>query len=124
MSRFIHHDRVSSDWMDEDDGFDLIETRDGFHVYRQDRVEETYDTLDEATEAMHRLLQEADDGHTAEEREKLAAAREAKQIKAEAREIADLTAVMINARRAKFPATRYAAQGLLEEVIEILKARV
>jgi hypothetical protein len=124
LRKFIHHDRASSDWMAEDEGFDVIETEDGFHVYDRDRLEETYDTLDEATEAMHRLLEEADAAHTEEERKKLAAAREAKALKVEAAEIANITSIIINQRRLKFPATTYAAQALLEEVIAQLQWRV
>jgi hypothetical protein len=124
LRKFIHHDRASSDWMAEDEGFDVIETEDGFHVYDRDRMEETYDTLEEATEAMHRLLEEADATHTEEERKQIAAARERKRIKIVAEEIASLACFNINQRRAEFPATRYAAQALLEETIEILKARV
>jgi hypothetical protein len=123
MSKFIHHDRATSDWMDEEDGFDLIETDDGFHVYRRDRMEETYDTLDEATDAMHRLLEEEDAKHSEEERKRVVEAREKKLFQTEAEEIADIACLIIN-RRARNFQTRYAAQGLLEHVIPILQARV
>lgn len=123
MGKFIHHDRSTSDWMDEEDGFDLIETDDGFHVYRRDRMEETYDSLDEATEAMHRLNEEADAEHSEQERKRIVEAREAKLLKLEAREIADTACFLINQRGAKFQHP-YARQAILEHLIPILEQRV
>jgi hypothetical protein len=123
MSKFIHHERITSDWMSEEEGFDVIEDSEGFKVYENSMVVAERDTLEEAIEEAERLRSEEDFKRSREERQKIVEAREAKLLKSEAEEIANVTCFLINARGAKFQ-TRYARQGLLEHLIPILQARV
>jgi hypothetical protein len=123
MEKFIHHERITSDWMSEEEGFDVIEDSEGFKVYENSMVLAERDTLEEAIEEAERLRAEEDSKHSSEERQKIVEAREAKLFEAEAEEIANVACFLINARARKFQ-TRYAAQGLLEHVIPLLQARV
>ncbi len=123
MDKFIHHERITRDWMTEEQGFDVIETGDGFNVYENSVNVITFDTLEEAIEEAERLADLEDQRHSAEERQKIVEAREAKLLKSEAEEIANVACFLINQQGAKFQ-TRYARQAILEHLIPILEARV
>jgi hypothetical protein len=123
MEKFIHHERITSDWMGEEEGFDVIEDSDGFKVYENSMVVAERDSLEEAVEEAERLRAEEDRQRSEADRQRIVEAREAKLLQGEAEEIANMACFLINARGAKFQ-TRYARQALLEHVIPILQERV
>jgi hypothetical protein len=63
MSKFIHHERITSEWMGEEEGFDVVEDSDGFKVYENSMVMAERDTLEEAIEEAERLLAVEDQRH-------------------------------------------------------------
>jgi hypothetical protein len=47
--KFIHEDTVTREWMGEEDGYDIIETDDGFNVYQRSMHLGCFGSLEEAT---------------------------------------------------------------------------
>jgi hypothetical protein len=67
MAKFIHHERITSEWMGEEEGFDVVEDSDGFKVYENSMVLAERDTLEEAIEEAERLLAAEDQRHAEDE---------------------------------------------------------
>jgi hypothetical protein len=101
MSRFIHEDTITRDSFGEEDGYDIIQTDDGFTVYQSSMTLETFDTLDEATKYANERADEDEAAIADEERRRIIMAREKGQIRSIAREIADAAAFLIEQRAGK-----------------------
>jgi hypothetical protein len=123
MSKFIHHDRIDREWFGEEDGYDVIETNDGFNVYQNSMHLGCFDTLQEATDYANEQADEDDRKHSEEERQRIVEARELGKFRRVAGEIADVACFQINRQAAGF-SSRYPNQHLLEEVISVLQQRV
>lgn len=71
MSKFIHHERITSDWMSEEEGFDVIEDSEGFKVYEGSMIVAEAGTLHGAIRRAKRLLATADARHKEEVQRRL-----------------------------------------------------
>lgn len=69
MSKFIHHETITRDWFGEEDGYDVIETDDGFNVYRHSMHLGCFDDLDAACKYAEEEA-DADDQRHAEDEER------------------------------------------------------
>jgi hypothetical protein len=50
VGKFIHEETITRDGFGEEDGYDIIETNDGFNVYQRSMHLGCFDTLQEATD--------------------------------------------------------------------------
>jgi hypothetical protein len=122
--KMIHHESVLPEGGTDGDEFDVIENDDGFNVVQTGNAVATFDTLDEARADAYERAERWEESFENARKLEEDAKEEPERMKREAMYIADVACFMINRRKLEFPATKYAAQALLEHVVEILNERI